>query len=152
VSVQSRRTAAEQGSWQAGYCGKFFGVMKNSAPRSVLVVDDEPLLRWSIAETLRDEGHRVAEAPDAAAALRAVEGASAPFDVVVLDCHLPDCNGPELLEALRHVSPASAVILMTAFSWPELVKRATELGVSRVLQKPFDVAEVGRAVVAECGS
>src|SRR5687767_7183600 len=64
-------------------------VQKKSAP-SVLVVDDEALIRWSLAEVLGERGYTVSEAGDARTAVAAIEGAIDPFDVVLLDYRLPD--------------------------------------------------------------
>ena len=61
------------------------GLSEELFPRHVLVVDDEPLIRWSIAESLADLGLDVEQAPDAASALRTVTTAAHPFEVVVLD-------------------------------------------------------------------
>ena len=68
-----------------------------TAPMRVLVVDDEPLICWSIAETLGAGGDIVTEAHTGAAALRAVSEASEPLDVVILDYNLPDVQTPNLL-------------------------------------------------------
>lgn len=110
-----------------------------STSLDVLVIDDEPLLRWSLAETLNEHGHTVAEAPDGAAALRAVASKVLPFDLVLLDLRLPDSKDLTLLTELRRLSPTSAVVLMTAFGTPDIVNAAYALGVCRVLNKPFDV-------------
>ena len=56
----------------------------------MLIVDDEPLIRWSLAETLTDSGHSVIEAGDGEAAVRMLTDADRPFDVVLLDYRLPD--------------------------------------------------------------
>ena len=62
----------------------------------VLIVDDELLLRWSLAEVLRRRGHSVVEAESASTARHAMS-ASSHVDVVLLDCRLPDSDGLGLL-------------------------------------------------------
>jgi DNA-binding NtrC family response regulator len=107
----------------------------------VLVVDDEPLIRWSIAETLGAAGHQVTEAPDAASALRAL--ADAPdTDLVLLDFRLPDSNDLGLLAEVRRVVPAAPVIMMTAFGTPDVTAGALKLGASKVLNKPFNMHDL----------
>ena len=113
----------------------------------MLVVDDEVLIRWSIGETLAHAGHAVIEAADAAAAMRAVNGAAEPFDVVLVDYTPSRSNDLALLAKIRHWSPTSTVVLMTAFGTPEVVRAAHELGVSRVLNKPFDMHAIGNVVL-----
>ena len=108
----------------------------------VLVVDDEALIRWSLVETLTSGGHTVVEAGDAAGALRTVTESAAPFDVVLLDFRLPDSSDLALLSRLKRLSPATRIILMTAFGTPEMRRAATELGASCVLDKPFEMDDV----------
>jgi DNA-binding NtrC family response regulator len=104
-----------------------------------LVVDDEPLLRWAIAETLRDAGYAVDEAADADSTVHALfEHGRAP-DVVLLDLRLPDCSDLRLLETVRQLAPAATVILMTAFGSDGVREQARSLGAAGFLDKPFDV-------------
>jgi DNA-binding NtrC family response regulator len=107
----------------------------------VLVVDDEPLIRWSIAETLGAAGHQVIEAQDAASALRAL--ADAPdTDLVLLDFRLPDSNDLGLLAEIRRIAPGAPVIMMTAFGTPDVTASALKLGASKVLNKPFNMHDL----------
>ena len=108
-------------------------------PLRVLVVEDEPLIRWSISETLTHVGHTVMEAGSATAAVRAMAGASDAIDVVLLDYRLPDSNDLGLLKAVREMLPRSAVVMMTAYGTPEVTAGALELGAYRVMNKPFDM-------------
>jgi two-component system KDP operon response regulator KdpE len=112
----------------------------NRKPRlRVLVVDDEPLIRWSVGETLATAGHSVVEAGDGTSAVRVLAGANEPFDVVLLDYHLPDSNDLGLLALVRRLLPRGAVLLMTAFGTPEIIRGALELGADCVVDKPFDM-------------
>jgi DNA-binding NtrC family response regulator len=118
----------------------------NSRALRVLVVDDEPLIRWSLAETLSERGHVVTEAGDAAATRDAVSGAEPP-DVVLLDFRLPDSNDLGLLRAIRTGAPRTQVILMTAYGTPDITRGALDLGAFRVVNKPFAVADLAALVV-----
>jgi DNA-binding NtrC family response regulator len=104
----------------------------------VLVVEDERLIRWSIAETLGHSGHTVIEAEDAAGARQAVSAAD-PFDAVFLDYRLSDSNDLTLLADIRRLAPRSPVIMMTAFGTPEVIQGALDLGVYRVVTKPLEM-------------
>jgi DNA-binding NtrC family response regulator len=123
-------------------------LMQKKSPIRVLVVDDEPLIRWSLAETLGEAGYEVEEAGDARAAVDAVSGPDGRFDVVLLDFRLPDSNDLKLLARLRALAPGARVILMTAFGTQELVQGALAYGAYRVVSKPFEVREMA-ALVAE---
>ena len=113
----------------------------------ILVVDDEVLIRWSISETLVEEGHEVAEAGDAAAAVAAVMHEPSP-DVVLLDYRLPDSDDLGLLTKIRGLAPSAAVIMMTAFGTPEMTSKAIELGVREVVSKPFNLHDLADKVRA----
>jgi len=96
-----------------------------------------------MAETLTDRGHQVVEAGDARSAIAAVSDAPIPFDVVLLDFRLPDSHD---LTRLRHMTPRTKVIMMTAYGTAELVRGAAELGVFRVVGKPFEVDELASLI------
>jgi two-component system response regulator AtoC len=115
----------------------------NTAARClrVLVVDDEPLIRWSIAETLGASGHHVKEAQDAASALRALAADPKP-DLVLLDFRLPDSNDLGLLAKIRGITPETTVIMMTAFGTPDVTAGALKLGAAKVLSKPFNMQDL----------
>jgi len=125
--------------------GEYPRVLKKSA-RRVLVVDDEPLVRWSIAETLRAHGCEIVEAENAGAALAAILDSTRHPDAVLLDLKLPDSDDLSLLASIRRLLPAVPVILMTAFGTPEILEDARRLGAYRVLDKPFDLEELDKIV------
>lgn len=105
---------------------------------SVLVVDDEPLVRWSVAETLGDSGYAVSQAGDALQALESMRAKGA--DVVLLDLRLPDSSDLGVVSLLRRLSPASKIILMTAYGSDTLNEEARSRGAFSVLDKPFDMS------------
>ena len=119
-------------------------------PPHVLVVDDEPLIRWSVSESLAAHGYVVEEATDAASALKIVTTSALPFRAIVLDLRLPDMCDLSLLATLRQLVPETHVILMTAFGTPELIARAHTLGAD-VVTKPFELDELSRLVRARHG-
>lgn len=113
---------------------------------TVLVVDDEALLRWSLAELLRRSGHSVIEAASADTARAAITHASKPIDAVLLDYRLPDSHDLQLLDEIRGLLPKSTVVLMTAFATPEVMQGAVDRGAHWVLSKPFDMHDVERLI------
>ena len=115
-------------------------------PLRILVVEDETLIRWSIAETLAEEGHTVMEATSAATAVKALEDENA-IDVVLLDYRLPDSNDLGLLANVRRLQPRSAVVIMTAYGTPEMTEGALALGAHCVVGKPFDMRALESLVV-----
>jgi two-component system KDP operon response regulator KdpE len=115
------------------------------SPQRVLVVDDEPLIRWSVVESLSDRGLDVDEAPDAATTLRMVTTSARPFDVIVLDLRLPDMDDLSLLATLRQLLPDATLILMTAFGTPEVIAAAESIGAT-VISKPFELEVLTRLI------
>jgi CheY-like chemotaxis protein len=109
---------------------------------SILVVDDEDLIRWSLKRGLIGRGHQVTEAGSAAGALRALAAAARPFDVILLDYHLPDRHDLTLLRDLRQATPASEIFMMTAFGEGGMRHDAAALGVRAVFDKPFRVSDI----------
>jgi DNA-binding NtrC family response regulator len=111
----------------------------------VLVVDDEPLIRWAVSEMLGDLGYQVVQAADGRGAISAMSE-SAPFEIVLLDLRLPDSNDLRLLTRLRSLAPASRIILMTAYGTQETAERAMDLGAFTVVGKPFELTELASLV------
>jgi DNA-binding NtrC family response regulator len=101
---------------------------KKSARRCVLVVDDERLLRWSVAETLSARGYEIAEATDGRSAMQEF-GDGDGTDLVLLDLRLPDVSDLRLLARIRQKGPQVPVILMTAFPTRRSSKRRRRSGV-----------------------
>lgn len=112
---------------------------RNAAAPRVLVVDDEPLIRWSCAETLGAAGLRVIEVDNGEAALFTLADRRGGTDLILLDLVLPDFRDLSLLDVLHHLAPDVPIILMTAYATPELRQHARELGAFTVIDKPFDM-------------
>jgi DNA-binding NtrC family response regulator len=107
----------------------------------VLVVDDEPLVRWAIAQTLTDLDYEVGEAEDAASARRAILESDQPPDLALIDLRLPDSDDLDLAFFIRTHAPDTPIVLMTAFGTPEVLEQAAVFGIP-VLNKPFDMSEL----------
>lgn len=115
---------------------------ENPAHLSVLVVDDEPLIRWSLNKGLTRRGHKVVEARTGAEALEAVGEAPERFGVVILDFRLPDRQDLTLLADVRRLLPKAIIVMMTAYGDADMRSGALELGARAVIDKPFQVSEL----------
>ena len=114
---------------------------------TILVVDDEALIRWSLTERLKGEGYQVLEAGTGA---RALEQLAEGVDLVLLDYKLPDTDGVSVLRKIKEYDPDILVILLTAFATVETAVEAMKIGAYHFANKPFNlddvVATVGRAL------
>jgi DNA-binding NtrC family response regulator len=142
--VVDNESFGKPGEVQIEPLGNFHNVSEKPAG-GALVVDDEALIRWSVSEALSDLGFDVAQAGDAASALHTVAGADEPFKVLVVDLRLPDMEDLGLLTTLRRLAPTATIVLMTAFSTPEVIVGAEALGAT-VIHKPFEIDELKRLV------
>ena len=103
---------------------------------NILVLDDDPVVRRALTDTLTDEGYQVETAADG---LEGLEKAKAPpFDILLVDLRLPGMDGIEVLREIREVTPEVIVILMTAYATLETAKEAMKLGAYDYIAKPLD--------------
>ena len=111
----------------------------------VLLVEDNPLLRWVLRTSLVMDGYDVS-AP--ASSREAVElGRTTPFDVVITDLTiLPGPDGFAVVEEIRQKYPTTHFILISAQADDELADRARHAGVERVIEKPFPIDLIHSAV------
>lgn len=110
-----------------------------SGATQVLIVDDEALIRWAVAQAFDDRGFGVIEAADARSALRLAAEAGDSLCAVFLDFRLPDSSDLTLLSKLHALLPDACIVLMTAFGTPEIRDRALSLGAAIVIDKPFEI-------------
>jgi DNA-binding NtrC family response regulator len=106
---------------------------------TVLVVDDEKLIRWSLKERLQSAGYHVLEAGDGAEALRQLDEEP---ELVLLDYRLPDTDGLELLKRIKEITPETPVILVTAVSSVKSAVEAMREGAYHYVNKPVDLDEM----------
>lgn len=106
----------------------------------ILLVDDEPSIRLTVADTLRDAGHQVTTAVDGQEALDQID--ERPFDLVISDIRLPRADGMTIFRKLRADKPTTGVILMTAYATVTDAVSAMKEGALDYLTKPFDVDEI----------
>ena len=102
---------------------------------AILVADDEPGVRESLAEVLRDAGHDVEVAGDGTAAIAAIDARE--FAVVITDLRMPGADGMAVLRRAREVAPKTIVLVMTAHASIETAVDALRAGAADYLLKPI---------------
>lgn len=109
---------------------------------TVLLVDDDPGVRFALTEVLADRGYRVITAGSGAQALNLLDG----VDVVVTDLSMPGMDGLELVAQIRARTPGLPVILLTAHGSENMVRIASSRGACGCLSKPFDIDEIADVI------
>lgn len=107
---------------------------------SILIVDDEPVLRDRLARAFRDRGLEAhgARSFDEAMAVAARESP----DLAVIDLKMPGPSGLEVLKALRALDPSIACVVVTGYGSIATALEAVQLGAVTYLQKPVDAEEI----------
>jgi DNA-binding NtrC family response regulator len=106
----------------------------------ILIVDDQDMMRDSLAGILSRDGHEVVAAPDGHAAISRLGAAR--FDLLITDLKMPRMTGLELLAEAKRLRPDMAVVLTTAFASVGTAVEAMKLGAYDYIQKPFDGDEI----------
>ncbi len=114
---------------------------EDSAKRpTILVIDDDAEIRYSLARVLSSRGWQVSEAASGELGIVAVK--KAPPDVVFLDIRMGGMSGLEALQHIRSANPRQLVILMTAFGTAQTAIEAMKYGAFDYIMKPFDPQKV----------
>ncbi|MCH8148701.1 MAG: sigma-54-dependent Fis family transcriptional regulator, partial [Planctomycetes bacterium] len=108
--------------------------------RDVLIIEDERAIREELADFLREEGFSCVLAATGQEGIERVDGRD--FEAILLDIRLPDMTGIEVLERLRHLTPESHVLIMTAHPSVDTVVSALRLGAVDYVVKPLILEEL----------
>ena len=110
---------------------------------TILVVDPEALIRWSLAERLKCDGYDVLEADTGRGAMEQLPDG---IDLVLLDHRLPDTDSVTILRKVKEFDPDILVVLLTAFASGPTAVEAMELGADHFVNKPFNLDDVAATV------
>lgn len=111
-------------------------VNEQSAPGSILIIDDEAAIRESLQTLLEFDNYEVTVAATAEDGM--TRWAERPYDLLLLDFALPDKNGLEVLAEIRDRDPLFPVIMITAYGTVENAVKAMQGGAANFIQKPWD--------------
>jgi two-component system, NtrC family, response regulator AtoC len=124
--------------------GALSSIRSHMQNATILVVDDEPLIRWSLSERLKGDGYHVLEAETGAAAIERLHDG---VDLVLLDYRLPDTDGLAVLREIKKFDSDILVILLTSFVSVETAVDAMKLGAFHFANKPFNLDEISATVL-----
>jgi DNA-binding NtrC family response regulator len=108
--------------------------------KTILIIDDEKTIRWSLAEALVASGYETTDADTAAAGI--VRFRETCPDLVLLDMKLPDGSGLDVLRAIRAEDAMVPVVIMTAYAEVEAAVEAMKLGAYDFIPKPYSVEKL----------
>jgi CheY-like chemotaxis protein len=106
----------------------------------IMVVDDDPGMRFTLEAIMEDEGYDVTVVEDGHQAIQLAKETH--FALIFMDIKMPGINGVDAYREIKMVSPGSVVVMMTGYSVPELIKEALEEGAYAVLYKPLTMEQV----------
>lgn len=132
---------SDNASAASGPAGRPIGL---GEPASILIVDDDTVIRELLADFLTQRGYQVLTAQDGAAALAVVD--ERPPGLVLLDIHLPDMNGVTVLRELRAREYFGGVIVLSGTREEGLLKEMLSMGAVELMAKPFDLERLALAV------
>lgn len=107
---------------------------------TILVIDDEKTLRHFLRLHLLEQGYAVSEAADGRTAMQLI--AENTFDVALVDLHLTDMHGLDIMRHLRKTSPETSVIILTGYATVDSAIEALRQGAHDYLIKPCDTTEL----------
>ena len=113
-------------------------------PYHILCVDDEPMIREILRETLEAEGHRVSEAENGQVACEMIEGGE--YDLILTDVKMPVMDGFTLMKQLGDLTDEIPVIVITSFGDIDVAVDAIRLGAYDYVVKPFNISQVALSV------
>jgi CheY-like chemotaxis protein len=114
----------------------------SSGPLSVLVVDDEEIVRLVLSEMLERLGLAVTTVADGLAALERIEHGNHKFDLVVFDLTMPEMEGDELFYAIRRLDPEVRLVLSSGLFDNETVDQMSQHGLDGYLPKPYSIEQI----------
>ena len=112
--------------------------------KPILIVDDEPIVRESIRDWLKDAGYQVATAETGEEALALV--AKQDFSIIIMDIRLPGKTGIAVLKEIKEAKPGIKSVIITAYPTVEFTIEAKKLGVVDFLIKPVAPDDLERLV------
>ncbi len=113
----------------------------NALPNQIWIIDDDSSIRWVLEKTLNQAGYEVTAFESGSNALSQFKRTAVNQrpELILTDVRMPGINGFELLKQIKHISPSTPIIVMTAYSDLESTQRGFEDGAFEYLPKPFDI-------------
>jgi len=115
---------------------------RRPAETTILVVDDDAMMRTLVGRTLRGEGFQVWTASGAPEARQVLSRLPGVLDLILTDVAMPGGMGPQLATEIRQAHPSVRLLYMSSYSRKDLLGHGIDLGQEDLLAKPFMPAEL----------
>jgi CheY-like chemotaxis protein len=109
-------------------------------PQRILIADDEYLIRWSLSQTLSQQGYEVISVENGREAIETIKARH--YDFIITDLYMPELDGWEVLETARQAFPQPKVIIITAHGKEETKTIAKEKGAWAYVEKPYLIEKI----------
>jgi DNA-binding NtrC family response regulator len=118
----------------------------------IWIIDDDQSIRWVLEKTLSNNGYQVTAFESASVALSSFKRTQpeARPRLIITDVRMPGINGFELLKQVKHISPQTPIIVMTAYADLDTTVQAFHEGAFEYLAKPFDIDDALELVARAC--
>ena len=118
----------------------------------VWIIDDDQSMRWVLDKILSNNGYRVNAFESGSVALASFKRTAAEErpSLIITDVRMPGINGFELLKQIKHISPQTPIIVMTAYTDLDTTVQAFHEGAFEYLPKPFDIDDALKLVARAC--
>jgi hypothetical protein len=117
---------------------------------TILLVEDDPMMRRLTRQMLQEHGYRVLEAEDGRSALEVIASNAGPIDLTLTDVVMKRMNGPELVLRLIESNPGMKVVYMSGYTGELVAHQGFDTGI-RLLEKPFTRADLLKTIDAALG-
>jgi nitrogen-specific signal transduction histidine kinase len=117
---------------------------------TILLVEDDPMMRRLTRQMLQEHGYRVLEAEDGRSALEVIASNATPIDLTLTDVVMKRMNGPELVLRLIESNPGMKVVYMSGYTGELVAHQGFDTGI-RLLEKPFTRADLLKTIDAALG-
>lgn len=108
--------------------------------KRILIVDDEEGYRKVLSNSLTDLGYEIRAVSNGFEALEEIKRQQ--YSIILLDVKMPGIDGIEFLELVRGIRACSQVVIITAYTYEDVIQEAMKKGAKKVITKPFSIDDI----------
>ncbi|MCD6418908.1 PAS domain S-box protein, partial [bacterium] len=113
---------------------------------TILIVDDEDIVRNLLVDLLQSRGYRVISAVDGREAIELFRRRKYEIDLIILDVVMPQVDGYEALRRIMEIDPDAKVLMASGYAHADIVQKCMDVGAKGFIRKPFRIAEISEKI------